>query len=1055
MIQIAWKGLLGRKKDSFMLLSVLFLSFVFSILTSTFYTNSETAKAIQRQRLYGTWEYAAYGVAQAEDPLSEIPAAVRGTNRIIGHSPNFGTLASFDEGFRQLAGLSLIEGRLPSEADEVALENNQLSYFEQIPKIGDELIADTEVFLYDLETDRTPEQTRELMQEKAMEHFLAGTDPAFRQLMADMYGKTWGSAEMAELMKRDLPKLMNIQPGNRERRRGLDHFEDTLLIPNEELLNFDYWVDLSLLANQEDLSPTQKLERLSLYNDYLLAQLTRPDAAKPEFSGSLSLSYKKSYIIRRTLKLTGVYATISTAWQGPSTQLPTALVTQAASEKFIERGLLQTEVAKDPNYAVPVNHYVRLAEGAKLPAGSDGKVVANTLAYPPGDSTDGILALSILVFIFFITLFGVFQLYLSQLGKRLRKLGLLRSVGATIGQIRQLLIWELLLLTGLTLPLALGLGIGLANLASRGILDRTPRYQFTIQPGILALSILSGLVAVMLGVLGPLRKVRSIPLTGKTEAGRARRGASVRRILGARVRPLRNLNQVLAHHRRFTRRQSAMTQIIYTVIFTLTILSLLLSFLAFAKYRDQVVAVSMPDYDLTFPYALSSRDLTQFDRDLKATGAVTELQHLIGRSSGQLSVQGDGKDPLYGLTASLTPLSRKGELFVTLADTEQYPTFFTEGQRKVNVYGIQPGTALYETLNERTGNRLEADDFQSGRSVVILYPSYFLERGKAAAAKVDELNGVRPEALAGAVLEQTGGARLSFDFRDSPVMEQWQGSVPARVRLTFQSEENTETMRNVLPPSQFDLQVAELLTSFPEFGIWPFSQDREHPVVLGSQSLIRQMTQSNRNIELLAATPPNQTLVPTLYGTQRTSIWTGQNHSDESYLKIQQVAHRYGGRVQNLYADKISRFNAALRISVMVLIVAFIIGLVALQIQLNISKARIEAERLTIGTLQSLGVNSRKLKRAYLRTGMTYSLKAVALSHTVFLLVLVVRLVQSNPWELVRSHFVGLLRGELWLYPWLDHLLVTTGFLVIGTFIYYLPLRRVLRNHPIHNIRQL
>src|SRR5690606_32290000 len=133
---------------------------------------------------------------------------------------------------------SLIEGRLPSEADEVALENNQLSYFEQIPKIGDELIADTEVFLYDLETDRTPEQTRELMQEKAMEHFLAGTDPAFRQLMADMYGKTWGSAEMTELMKRDLPKLMNIQPGNRERRRGLDHFEDTLLIPNEELLNF-------------------------------------------------------------------------------------------------------------------------------------------------------------------------------------------------------------------------------------------------------------------------------------------------------------------------------------------------------------------------------------------------------------------------------------------------------------------------------------------------------------------------------------------------------------------------------------------------------------------------------------------------------------------------------------------------------------------------------------------------------------------------------------------------------------------------------------------------
>lgn len=168
-----------------------------------------------------------------------------------------------------------------------------------------------------------------------------------------------------------------------------------------------------------------------------------------------------------------------------------------------------------------------------------------------------------------------------------------------------------------------------------------------------------------------------------------------------------------------------------------------------------------------------------------------------------------------------------------------------------------------------------------------------------------------------------------------------------------------------------------------------------------------------------------------------------------------QVANQFGGKAINLHSDKEARFSAALRISAIVLVVAFIIALTALQIQMNISKARVEGERLFIGTLQSMGVSQKKLRMAYIRTGMAYSGMAVLFSHLIFLLVLAFQLVVSYPPELILTKPILLLKGQLWLYPWPDHLFITLVFFLIGTLIYYLPLRKVLKIDPIANIRGL
>jgi ABC-type lipoprotein release transport system permease subunit len=1059
MFKIALKGLLGRKKESFMLLSILFLSFLFSIVTSTFYTNSEAAKAMHRRSVYGQWQYASFGQSEGEDDNPFKEAEQWGKNRIIGYSDTLGTLASFDEGFTKLANLNLLEGRMPETVNELAVEQSQLSYFEETPTVGDEVLADTEVFIYDFEMDKEPEEIRQYIQEESAGRIMEQMTPDMRRILMETLALSGDGAEVDGQLREYITNYISVTTDTKQSKRGLEHFEDTLLLADEELLKYFYAFDLtSLIQNEASLlSVQEKTQLLKEMNDLTVKEMDSNFDELFKIGGEGHFSLKKSYIIRRTLTVTGVYSSISNAWLGEQQFLPTSLVTEAGAEKFIEKGIMQTVIAQQENFRVPVNYFLgqgqeadALAAQEKLPEA----ITANRLAFPPGNSTEGILAASMMGFIFFITLFGVFQLYMSQVKKRRRKLGLLRSVGATTGQIRQLLGWELIIILIITLPLALAIGIGLAWLFARGLGAQTAGYQFIVSPTILGLSILAGLVAVVLGVLQPLLTIKDIPLTGRTEDVKSTNRPSVRETLGKKVRPITNLNQVLKHHQRFTRKQSLMTQVIYTVIFTVMLLSLLLSFLSFTNYRDEVVAVNMPDYDITFHYALNRKDSEAMEKELMATGAIADIQQIIGRKQAQLVAE-DWKDPLYDLTKTINPVSLEGELFITKKDTEQYPDHFTAGLRKVNLYGIKPESTLFHSMDLASGGLLQSDGFKTGQAVVMLYPSYLMADNYDKAADSDQLSGQGME-YSKILFKQTEAGELSFDFREANLLDQIEaGQVPEKIQLVYNSEIYSAVERNIVPPSRFELDLITIISELPEFGVWPFSSSLEHPVIIGSEQLVRNLTESNQYLELLKALPPNQTLVPTLYGIQRTSLWAGSGKTEASYLEVQQIAHRYGGQVNNLLADKEVRFNAALRISVMVLIVAFVIGLAALQIQLNISKARVEAERLYVGTLQSLGVSNKKLKLAYVKSGLGYSVVAVLLSHVLFVGVLAGHILITYPLELVKTNFIKLVSGQLWLYPWFDHLLVTLVFLLLGTLIYYLPLRKILKNNPINNIRQL
>lgn len=154
MRKIALSGMKGRKKDTFLLSFIIFLSFLFVTITIILYSSNEKTKMDERAKSYGLWENSFLNMDK--DFFQELKKKKNinsiGKSRIIGRSNEFGLIGSFDEEYLKLANFEIIEGHFPKNDNEIMIELNQLKYFHQNPGIGDKInirivipIIDTDV----------------------------------------------------------------------------------------------------------------------------------------------------------------------------------------------------------------------------------------------------------------------------------------------------------------------------------------------------------------------------------------------------------------------------------------------------------------------------------------------------------------------------------------------------------------------------------------------------------------------------------------------------------------------------------------------------------------------------------------------------------------------------------------------------------------------------------------------------------------------------------------------------------------------------------------------
>lgn len=128
------RGLVGRKRDTAILGSILFLAFLFLNLSSILLASFTESANLQRQALHGKWQLMYYGADEMGKARSA-EVADCGAIRIIGSSKDGNLVGSIDEKVQELGGLKLVSGRLPRGEDEIVLVRGRMP---SEPELGEE-----------------------------------------------------------------------------------------------------------------------------------------------------------------------------------------------------------------------------------------------------------------------------------------------------------------------------------------------------------------------------------------------------------------------------------------------------------------------------------------------------------------------------------------------------------------------------------------------------------------------------------------------------------------------------------------------------------------------------------------------------------------------------------------------------------------------------------------------------------------------------------------------------------------------------------------------------
>jgi ABC-type antimicrobial peptide transport system permease subunit len=138
----------------------------------------------------------------------------------------------------------------------------------------------------------------------------------------------------------------------------------------------------------------------------------------------------------------------------------------------------------------------------------------NRFAYPSSSEGNGQTLTLVTVILFITTVSAVFQIFFTQMKKRLRRIVLMKSIGAESRQIAKMLFWEFFYFWITTLPVGSVLGLGGAYITT-SFLEKAQNRDiiYTVDPLIFIFAILAGTFALFIGMMIPSIMAIGVPLT--------------------------------------------------------------------------------------------------------------------------------------------------------------------------------------------------------------------------------------------------------------------------------------------------------------------------------------------------------------------------------------------------------------------------------------------------------------------------------------------------------------------------------------------------------------
>ena len=144
-------------------------------------------------------------------------------------------------------------------------------------------------------------------------------------------------------------------------------------------------------------------------------------------------------------------------------------------------------------------------------------IMVNCFAYPSSTEGNGKVLILVTLILFVTTVCSVFQIFFTQVRKRLRRVVLMKAIGAENGQIAKMYFWEFFIFWISTLPIGIIFGLCGAFLSAKALEGFQNReIIFSVDPVVFAFSLIAGTIALALGMVVPVIMAVGVPLTGRT-----------------------------------------------------------------------------------------------------------------------------------------------------------------------------------------------------------------------------------------------------------------------------------------------------------------------------------------------------------------------------------------------------------------------------------------------------------------------------------------------------------------------------------------------------------
>lgn len=1067
MRKIALKGLIGQKRDTLLLWSVVTLAFLFLVLSTTLITSLQETDREQRIGTYGNWQVMAgdpaltgvsiggydSSVILTEEVISDLSeksdkttvlpmVSVFGVDYFSGDNEYY--LTHFSEDFIKAGNLTLKEGNWPKEKNEIALEYARLSSLNL--KLGDSFTVISQIRI------------------DANDDYLARLDEIIELSKEDIINegkniyrlKSWKdyNPSILNFNKEVYEEFFTFYPSQSEgslvaKVLADDKHPEGQIIPFDEMTEEQFIKVYSFFVNAFSDSGTNITKHMVKHmTDEEKAFYFGPTADLIGYENlNIRVTVNKRDIIINipyTYTVCGVVETFSDRWDTGMLALPSGFVTEENYNTFINA---QKKVVDKYTYFSfkPYENVVFLSSEKLSPRElweecrvivngaikNESSLIAedsvesphdlsvlrlNRFAYPSSSEGSEQTLTLVTIILFVTTVCAVFQIFFTQMRKRLRRIILMKSIGAESRQIGQMLLWEFIYFWITTLPFGTVLGLFGAYITTFFLEKAQNRdILYTIDPLILILALLAGTFALFIGMMVPSIMAIGVPLTGRTarkkplappkkETRQDFLNVTIRGLMANKSRTLGNFA-------------------LCVFMMFITTLCVFIGFRFMTPYRETVQRDNRPDYFLQLPFSASDRQLPEYIAELEALGVCESIEVQRTASDAVLSrdcVESVLLERAYGDDLKVITDSFGAEDFVG------YP---------IDLYAVSSDSKLFEQFSSAaTVGNVNKEAFDAGDEVIVLIPLY-KDNGKGA----ETAEGIGWERVSSSGIDTTFYEEYKHIYKkDGGLSVGDRITVGAQTRyvggIKYDYKIITETVK-----------VGAIIYYFPDEGIWPISgSDEGYQIVCSSKlagyilpnSIRTRSSNEIRSFKIM--------YVSSGYGN--TDFYINAKEGLSKYdvdTKLLIYARNEYMDIEFYHESNSKLLQDGINNILLVCLLGLTAVLLALMIFANTVISDIEQERNRIGILQSLGVSNRQFIKRQLYIGLISSGCALLITNTAL-------------WGgiAIYSAFTEAVLGNLlWGYPWLLHTLLCVVLAAIITLLYIMPMHNLRRYLPIENIK--